>query len=149
MRYTTEVVVVNDGMLNRKGIVAHHAVLHGDGSLDGVDFGVREDDVVVEHIRPGIRLRVVIGIRSVGQDIREGFVRLDVQAALGQSLTVCADFPDLQVGGAVLRMLRCRDELQIAAMVQVGHAVEPPDQAVGLFHFLRLGADQAQLQVDV
>ena len=149
MRDIAEVVAVDNGMLDREGVVAYHAVLHGDGRLDGIDFGVGQNDVVVEHIRPGIGLGIVIGVRGIRQDIREGLIRLDVQGALVQCLPVCADFPDLQVGGAVLRMLRCRDELQTAVVVQVRHGVEPPDQAVGLLHFLRLGGDQTQLQVDV
>ena len=80
----------------------------------------------------------MIGVRRIRQQIRERFIRINVQSALGKGLAVCADFPDLEVGGAVLRMLCRRNKLQVSVVVKVCHGVEPPDQAVGLLHFLGL-----------
>ena len=113
-------------------------------------YGVKqsEHDVVVEHIRPGVGRRVMIGVGAVREDVGEGLLGVLVKGALVQRAAVRADLPDLEVCRAVDLMLVRRDELQAAVVVEVCNGVVP-GAAVVLLEGIQLRLDEAQLRVDV
>ena len=136
-------------MLHGIGVVVDHAVLQVDGGLDGIDLIIGDHQIVIEHVKPGVGLYIVIGIGNIGHDVGEGLILVLVEFALGQGLSVLADLPDLQVGGAILGMERGRNELQIAVVVKVSHGIVPGVLVVFLLQLAQLGRDQAQLQVNI
>ncbi len=141
--------VLDERMLHGKGLVADHAVLEVEGALARVDVGVGNDDVIVEHVRPGVGRGVMEGVGAVRHDVGEGLFRVLFNAALDQGLAILADFPDPQVGGAVLRMLRGRDEFKAAVMVEIGDGVIPGLLALRLQQRGDLRKDQRELRVDI
>ena len=89
------------------------------------------------------------GVRHVGHDVGERLVRVFVQTALGQAGPVRIDGPDLQVGGAILRMQGGSDKLQLPVMVEVGDRIVPGILAVIYQQLVQLRIDQAQLRVNL
>ena len=139
--------VVDLGVLHGIGHVADDAVAHADRALDRVDVVVGEHDIVIEHIGPGIRVLVVIRIGTLRENVGEGFVGINVQASFRQRIHGVADFPDLQIGGAVCRVLRRGDQFQMTVMIEIGHGVIPLHLA-GLLLFRNLGKEQTDLLVN-
>ena len=135
-------------MLHRIRLIADHAVLETIGALAGVNVGGRQDDVVIKQIVPGVCRRVMEGVSHVCEDVRERFLRILGKRALVQRASICTDLPDLQVGGAVLRVLGRRDKLQISVMVEICDRIIP-SVAVILFQICDLSIEKAQLIIDV
>ena len=67
----------------------------------------------------------MVGIGNVRKDIREGFIRILDNAALPDRRSVSIDFPDLQVGGPVIRVLGGGNELDSAVMVKIRYGIIP------------------------
>ena len=75
--------------------IADRAVLQLDGAADIVYVRIRQNDMIQKDIIPGVRVGNIIGIRTVGHDIREGLPFGNLRPAFRKAFVVSADFPDL------------------------------------------------------
>ena len=89
------------------------------------------------------------GIHAVAHDVGERFFLVLFNAALRKRVAVTADFPDLQVRGAVLRMLGGRDQFKAAVAVEISDGIEPGQLSGRLQHFIHVIADELELRVRV
>ena len=85
-------------MLYGIGVIGDGSVFQVDGRLDGIDLGVRENNIVIDHVVPGVSIFDMVGINRIGHDVGEGFLRILVQAGFAQGRGVLADCPDFQIG---------------------------------------------------
>ena len=88
-------------------------------------------------------------IRHISKDVRERLVRILAECALDQRLAIGTDLPDLQVCGAVLRVLGRRDKFQAAVVVKIRDGVVPGILAVVLLECTELAVKEVQLIVDI
>ena len=135
--------VLNLCVFNGKRVIPDRAILNIHSALDRIDFQGRDNNVIIAHIVPGIRRRIMIGICVVCHDVRERLFRILIQCKFRESSSVLTHFPYLQVGGTVCRMLCCRHELETAIVVQVRDRIIPLHLRGRLFHCVQIGIDQA------
>ena len=90
--------VPQHGMLYGIGVIGDGSAFQVDRRLDGIDLGARENNIVIDHVVPGVSIFDMVGINRIGHDVWEGFLRVLVQTRLAQGRGILADGPDLQVG---------------------------------------------------
>ena len=79
-------------------VVGYDIVFQGDSRLDGIDLGVRDHNVVIDHVIPGVSIFDMIGINRIGHDVGKGFSSILIQRAFDQACSIFTDRPDLEVG---------------------------------------------------
>ena len=94
-------------MLNRELVVGNLAVFHADRAFQSISILIRQSNVVVEQIMPGVGIDIKHGIGALGDDVGEGLVLFDFDDAFLHGVNIFADFPRHQRGGMVSVVLGC------------------------------------------
>ena len=84
---------MRNGMLRK----ANSTVFQIDGTHYVINIGFRKHNVIQEDIIPGVCSRIIEGIRTVGQDIRERLSLRDNCSAFIEAAIVRAELPHFQV----------------------------------------------------
>ena len=137
--------VLQDSVLNGIAVITEGSVFQVHCRFDGIDLVVREDNIIIDHVVPGVGILDIVGIGHVGHDVGEGLLFVLIQAVLVQRGTVPADRPDLQVGRAVRGMQGSRNKLKAAVVIQICDRIIPGSRAVILSEAVDLRFNQLQL----
>ena len=137
--------VPQHGMLYGIGVIGDGSAFQVDRRLDGIDLGARENNIVIDHVVPGVSIFDMVGINRIGHDVGEGFLRVFVQTGLAQGRGVLVDCPDLQIGRAVQRVQRSGNKLQASVVIQICNGIVPGVHAIVLLQTVNLGSNQLEL----
>ena len=76
--------VLQQRSFNGIGVIGYRTVLQVNGCFNGIDLRVRNHNVVIDHIVPGVGIFDMEGVNGVGHDVGERLFRVLIQRTFVQ-----------------------------------------------------------------